>query len=95
VYVLQSHLRLRPRHLLPLAVLLVPVTDGLSNAASAYPTWLAMNADIPVWLVWAAGALTITLATLEIHGTVSLLKRLPKVDRAGAGSAVPAARTAG
>lgn len=76
VFVLQRYLGMHGPRLLALALLLIPITDGMSNGASAYPTWMALNADIPVWLVWVAGALTVTLAVLEVHAVVQILKRL-------------------
>ncbi|HEY1971207.1 MAG TPA: hypothetical protein VGH89_24850 [Pseudonocardia sp.] len=76
VYVLQTHLELPAKRLLPLAVLLVPMGDGFSNAASAYPTWLALNSAVPAALTWGAGALTIGLATLIVHGMIRGLTRI-------------------
>jgi hypothetical protein len=90
VFALERYMRLRPRHLLPLAFVLVPMADGMSNGASAYPTWMALNANIPVWLVWCAGGLTVALATLEVHGVVSMAQRL---ERSSAPQAARAAAT--
>jgi hypothetical protein len=48
-------------------ILLIPAADGMANAAVAWPTWNALNTRLPAAVVWAAGCLTVALATLMIH----------------------------
>lgn len=66
---------------------LVPAADGMANAAAAWPTWSALNTQLPAPAVWAAGCVTLGLACLLIH-FISLAaehKNGPRsdVDRAG------------
>ena len=76
VHVLYTRLQTPPRILLPLSVALVPVTDGMSNGASGFPTWIALNSEVPTWLTWCAGALTIGLSVLTIRGLIYAVTRL-------------------
>ncbi|HLF40849.1 MAG TPA: hypothetical protein VI854_05165 [Acidimicrobiia bacterium] len=46
---------------------LVPAADGMANAAAAWPTWSALNTQLPWGAVWAAGAVTCGLAALMVH----------------------------
>jgi hypothetical protein len=46
---------------------LIPAADGMANAAVAWPTWNALNTRLPAAVVWAAGCLTVALASLMIH----------------------------
>jgi len=46
---------------------LIPAADGAANAAAAWPTWNALNTRLPAAVVWAAGCLTVALASLIIH----------------------------
>ena len=48
-------------------ILLIPAADGMANAAVAWPTWNALNTRLPAAVVWAAGGLTVALASLMIH----------------------------
>lgn len=48
-------------------ILLIPAADGMANAAVAWPTWNALNTRLPAAIVWAAGCLTVALASLMIH----------------------------
>ena len=36
-------------------------------AAVAWPTWNALNTQLPAAVIWAAGCLTVALASLMIH----------------------------
>jgi hypothetical protein len=59
----------------------------MANAAAAWPTWSALNTQLPAPAVWAAGCVTLGLACLLIH-FISLAaehKNGPRsdVDRAG------------
>jgi hypothetical protein len=46
---------------------LIPAADGMANAATAWPTWSALNTRLPAAVVWAAGCVTVALACLMIH----------------------------
>ena len=46
---------------------LIPAADGAANIAAAWPTWNALNTQLPAAVVWAAGCLTVALASLLIH----------------------------
>jgi hypothetical protein len=46
---------------------LVPAADGMANAAVAWPTWSALNTQLPAAVVWTAGCVTVALACLMIH----------------------------
>ena len=46
---------------------LVPAADGAANIAAAWPTWNALNTQLPAAVIWAAGSLTVALASLLIH----------------------------
>lgn len=80
---------LRGGRLLVVATLLIPMTDGAANGAAAYPTWLALNSAVPAWLTWCAGALTVALACLIMHGVVSGLGRLAAARRPAVAVAAP------
>ena len=73
VYAARRHGKLRGRTLAAISVLVVPMTDGAVNAAAAYPTWLALNSDVPPWITWCAGAITIGLAILIMRGVIGAL----------------------
>lgn len=76
IYVAGKHLTLSARALATIAVLVVPMTDGAVNAAAAYPTWLALNSDVPPWVTWCAGALTIGLAILIMRSIIGTLNTI-------------------
>ena len=48
-------------------ILLIPAADGMANAAVAWPTWNALNTRLPAAAVWAAGCVTVALASLMIY----------------------------
>lgn len=74
VYLANKYLNVRPAALAAISVVVVPMTDGAVNAASAYPTWLALNSDVAPWVTWCAGALTIGLAILIMRGIIGSLE---------------------
>jgi hypothetical protein len=45
---------------------LVPMADGLTNGASAWPTWVALNTQLPSAVTWTAGAVTCGLAAFLV-----------------------------
>jgi hypothetical protein len=64
----------------------------MANAAVAWPTWNALNTRLPAAVVWAAGCLTVALASLMIHFIAQV------ADTKNAGRAAPpvaAAKTNG
>jgi hypothetical protein len=69
---------------------LVPAADGMANAAAAWPTWSALNTQLPAPLVWAAGCVTLGLACLLIH-FISLAAEHKNGPRPDVDPAVPAA----
>jgi hypothetical protein len=73
-------------------ILLIPAADGMANAAVGWPTWNALNTRLPAAVVWAAGCLTVALASLMIHFIAQV------ADTKNAGRAAPpvaAAKTNG
>lgn len=70
---------------------LVPAADGAANIAAAWPTWSALNTQLPAAVVWAAGCLTVALASLLIHviAQVAQAKNGARATAAGPGAAVP------
>ena len=48
-------------------VAIIPAADGAANAAAAWPTWNVLNTRLPAAVVWAAGCVTVALASLMIH----------------------------
>jgi hypothetical protein len=47
----------------PLCVLAVPTAYAGIYAIAGWPTWAALNAEVPAVVVWAAGAATIVIAS--------------------------------
>ena len=90
IYVLASRFNVAPRMLLGLAVIAVPMMNGAVNGAAAYPTWLALNSDVPTWLAWIAGAVTIGLAILIMRGAIGVVSGLDQREKISAGSEFPA-----
>ena len=70
-------------------ILLIPAADGMANAAVAWPTWNALNTRLPAAAVWAAGCLTVALASLMIHFIAQVAEHR-NADRA---ATAPAAST--
>jgi hypothetical protein len=90
IYVLGSHLKLKGRALFGLSMILIPMTDGAVNGAAAYPTWMALNSDVPAWITWCAGAITIGLAVLIMRGVIGGLEVVRQRDgRRPEGLAIP------
>jgi hypothetical protein len=91
-YVLSERTPLDRRILLAFAFVSEPLFDGLANGAAGGPTWMAMNMDIPVVVVWIVGAITIAIGCLIIATTVWALGLLPKraaiVERASSASTI-------
>lgn len=64
-----------------LIVLLVPMGDGLANAAAGWPTWIALNSSDQYWVTTVAALCTFALSALAIWivalsvGTDSPLRR--------------------
>src|SRR5438132_875227 len=70
-------------------VLLIPAADGMANAAVAWPTWNALNTRLPAPVVWAAGCLTVALASLMIHFIAQVADH-QNPDRGAGAPAAPA-----
>jgi hypothetical protein len=66
------HQPLKRHNALPAAALLVPMSCGMSNGATAWPVWLALNGDVPGVVTWIASGITLGLAlfVVRIIGTV-------------------------
>jgi hypothetical protein len=86
IFVLASRFNVTSRTLLALAVITVPIMDGAVNGAAAYPTWLALNSDVPTWVAWIAGAVTVGLAILIMRGAIAAVSRLDQRETISAGS---------
>jgi hypothetical protein len=83
IYVVGDRFHVSPRALLALAVIAVPMLDGAVNASAAYPTWLALNSDVPTWVSWMAGAVTVSLAILIMAGAIRTVQRLDQSQPVG------------
>jgi len=69
-------------------ILLIPAADGMANAAVAWPTWNALNTRLPAAVVWAAGCLTVALASLMIH-FIALVAEAKNAGRAPQPASAP------
>lgn len=76
IYLLGNRFNVGSRILLALGVIAVPMMDGAVNASAAYPTWLALNSDVPTWVAWIAGAVTVGLTILIMAGAIRTVQRL-------------------
>lgn len=70
IYLLQKHFQVEKKLLLLLSVILVPMSNGAVNGAAAYPTWVSLHTNVPVGVVYLAGAVTVGLATMILHGVI-------------------------
>jgi len=59
IYKLKPHL---PGWRLALVVAFIPMSDGIANAATAWPMWTALNLDAPLWATHLAWLVTVGLA---------------------------------
>jgi hypothetical protein len=82
VFLLAGRFNVAGAKLLAIAVVAVPLMDGAVNGAAAYPTWVALNSDVPTWVAWIAGALTVSLAILIMWGAIRAVSRLDRSDSA-------------
>jgi hypothetical protein len=83
IYLLGNRFNVGSRTLLALAAIAVPMMDGAVNASAAYPTWLALNSDVPTWVAWVAGAVTVSLAILIMAGAIRTVQRLDQSQPVG------------
>jgi hypothetical protein len=79
-YVLDARVRLDRRWLLAVAFISEPVFDGMSNGFSGMPTWIALNSEVPVALVWVAGTITMLLGCLFVFATVRAVEWVQRHD---------------
>jgi hypothetical protein len=71
---------------------LLPLADGIANAATAWPVWATLNTNLGMAATYPAAILTFGLAALLVWVIALGLPTATPVDKRMA-SAVPLART--
>ncbi len=76
IYKLKPHL---PGWRLALVVAFIPMSDGIANAATAWPMWTALNLGAPLWATHLAWLVTVGLALVCVW-ILSLVVARPEDD---------------
>jgi len=71
---------------------LIPIADGVANAATAWPMWATLNTDLPSVATYAAAIVTLGLALYAVW-IISLVVARPAEQAEQSVAALPGVRT--